>query len=145
MGSRYNDRLAGNAGANRLHGRTGADVLVGRGGADRFVYYEHLRQHRRGAGPHPRLQPHAGRPDRPRRHRRQRAGRPATRRSSSSARAPFTAAGQLRFFQQNGDTVVEANTTDATAGAEMRIVLDPLLNLQATDFIFADISSAASG
>ena len=49
--------------------------------------------------------------------------------------AQFTGAGQIRFFQQGGDTVVEANTTDATAGAEMRIVLDPLVTLQASDFV----------
>ena len=53
--------------------------------------------------------------------------------------APFTGAGELRWFKQNGDTIIEGNTTDATAGAELRIVLDPLLNLQASDFIFADI------
>ena len=34
-GSIYNDRLAGNDGANRLQGLGGGDVLVGRGGADR--------------------------------------------------------------------------------------------------------------
>jgi hypothetical protein len=47
----------------------------------------------------------------------------------------FTAVGQVRWFQQGGDTIVEANTTNATAGAELRIVLDPLVGLQATDFI----------
>ena len=31
--------------------------------------------------------------------------------------------------------MVEANTTDATAGAELRIVLDPLVSLQAGDFV----------
>jgi hypothetical protein len=41
----------------------------------------------------------------------------------------------LRFFQQNGDTIVEANTTDLTAGAELRIVLDPLVSLQAGNFV----------
>ena len=51
----------------------------------------------------------------------------------------FTDAGQLRWFQQNGDTIIEGNTTDATPGPELRIVLDPLVNLQAADFIFADI------
>jgi hypothetical protein len=38
----------------------------------------------------------------------------------------FTAAGQLRWYQRNGDTVIEANTADLTAGVEMKIVLDPL-------------------
>ena len=30
--------------------------------------------------------------------------------------APFTAVGQLQFYHVNGDTFIEANTTDATAG-----------------------------
>ena len=54
-------------------------------------------------------------------------------------KSAFTGEGQLRWYQQNGDTIIEGNTTDATAGAELRIVLDPLVNLQASDFIFADI------
>jgi serralysin len=48
--------------------------------------------------------------------------------------AQFSAAGQLRSYQQDGDTVVEANTY-GTGGAEMKIVLDPLVSLQATDFL----------
>ena len=65
-----------------------------------------------GAGPHPRLQPGAGRQDRPRDHRRQRAGerQPGVHVHRPGASSP--APGQLRFFQQNGDTIVEANTTD---------------------------------
>ena len=58
----------------------------------------------------------------------------AIRRSSSSARRVHGRR-PVRFFQQDGDTVVEANTTDATVGAEMRIVLDPLVTLQASDFV----------
>ena len=47
---------------------------------------------------------------------------------------------EARFYQQNGDTIVEANTTDTiitdlAAGPELRIVLDPLMNLHATDFV----------
>ena len=37
-GSRWDDRLAGDGGANALAGGQGADALEGRGGADRFVY-----------------------------------------------------------------------------------------------------------
>ena len=47
----------------------------------------------------------------------------------------FTAAGQLRFFQQDGDTFVQANTSDATGGPEMTIKIEPLVSLQATDFV----------
>lgn len=38
IGSRYGDRITGNAVANVLRGRGGRDVLKGLGGADRFVY-----------------------------------------------------------------------------------------------------------
>jgi hypothetical protein len=31
--------------------------------------------------------------------------------------------------------VIEVNTDDAAPGAEMRIEIDPLVNLQATDFV----------
>jgi hypothetical protein len=50
-------------------------------------------------------------------------------------RGQFTGEGQVRFYQQNGNTYVEANTTDATAGADMTIALDPLVSMQATDFV----------
>jgi len=43
--------------------------------------------------------------------------------------------GQVRFFQQDGDTFVQANTSDATAGPEMTIKIDPLVSFQATDFV----------
>ena len=46
----------------------------------------------------------------------------------------FTGTGQLRWYQQGGDTIVEANTTDEP-GAELRIEIDPLVSLQATDFL----------
>jgi hypothetical protein len=48
--------------------------------------------------------------------------------------AQFTGVGQLRAYQQDGDTVIEAEITDSSAGAEMRIVLDPLFTPQAGDF-----------
>ena len=47
----------------------------------------------------------------------------------------FTGAGQVRFFQQDGHTVVEANTTGTTFDAEMRIEIEPLVAFQATDFV----------
>jgi serralysin len=43
-------------------------------------------------------------------------------------KSAFTGAGQLRWYQSNGDTIVEANTSDLSAGAEMKIVLDPLVS-----------------
>jgi hypothetical protein len=50
--------------------------------------------------------------------------------------APTTcAAAAAPTSPTTGDTIVEANTTDATAGAELRIVLDPLVSLQAGDFV----------
>ena len=46
----------------------------------------------------------------------------------------FTKAGQVRSFQEGGVTWVEANTTGA-GGAEMKIALEDVSSLTATDFI----------
>jgi hypothetical protein len=47
----------------------------------------------------------------------------------------FTGAGQARFFQRNGDMIIQADTSTAIAGAEPVIVLDGLVSLNGTDFI----------
>ncbi len=133
-GTIYNDRLAGGAGANRLAGGEGVDELAGRGGADRFVY--NFTDDSLPTGQDRILDFSRAQKDKI-----DLAGVDANEQASGEqafrfvGQGPFTAAGQLRFFQQNGDTMVEANTTDATAGAEMRIVLDPLVSLQGTDFV----------
>ena len=133
-GSAYNDRLLGNAGANRLIGDEGADELVGRGGADRFVYdrtYDSLpaapdliRDFSRAQGDRIDLrgvdanqQPEDG-----------------DQGFAFIGQKQFSAAGQVRFFQQDGDTFVQANT-DGASGAEMTIRIDPLVAFQATDFV----------
>ena len=132
-GTIYNDRLAGNAGANRLRGIEGADELVGRGGADRFGY-----------GYTEESTPTA--PDRIRDFSRSQGDKidladiDANEQASGEqgfafiGQKQFSAAGQLRFFQQDGDTFVQANT-DGTSGAEMTIRIDPLVSFQATDFV----------
>jgi Ca2+-binding RTX toxin-like protein len=132
-GTKYNDRLLGNAGANRLTGDAGADELVGRGGADRFDYDrmydstpaapDRIVDFSRSQGDKINLR-----------------GIDAKVEDGDTAfqfvgQAKFSAAGQLRFFQQDGDTFVQANTSDATAGAEMTIKIDPLVSVQATDFL----------
>ena len=74
QGTIYDDRLAGNAGANRLDGSAAPTCWSGGAaptGSSTTRRYDSTPD---GAGPHPRLQPRAGRPDRPARHRRQRAG-----------------------------------------------------------------------
>jgi Ca2+-binding RTX toxin-like protein len=132
QGSFRDDRVAGDKRANALEGAGGADMLEGRGGADRFVYgqdydsrpaadrildFSHKQGDRidlRGVD----------------------ADRQVTGDQTFTfiGQGQFNGVGQVRFFQQDGDTIIEANTTDATAGAEMRIVLDPLVSLQAGDF-----------
>lgn len=47
---------------------------------------------------------------------------------------PFTAVGQVRISEMGGDTMVEVNTV-GTGGAEMTIIVDNVVGLQATDFI----------
>jgi Ca2+-binding RTX toxin-like protein len=133
LGSTYDDRLLGNAGANRLEGEEGADELVGREGADRFYYYnrydsmptlpDHILDFSRTQG---------DKIDLARVDANEQA--PGNEAFQFVGQAGFTGAGQLRFFQQDGHTIVEANTY-GTGGAEMRIVLDPLVSLQDTDFL----------
>jgi Ca2+-binding RTX toxin-like protein len=132
-GSGLNDRLAGNAAANSFVGSTGADTLSGAGSVDRFYYVEEsdstaaaadrILDFSRSQGD----KIHLSYID-------ANAQVDGNQAFQFVGQKQFTGAGQLRFFQQNGDTVVEANTYDATAGAEMTIVLDPLVSLQATDF-----------
>ena len=140
MGTSYDDRLAGDGGANALDGRWGADVLEGRGGADRFVYGQNEGSY----------QPYDSRPgaaDRILDFSPKQGDRIDLSAVDADARAAgdqafrfvgqdaFTAAGQVRFFKAGGDTVVEVNTDDAAPGAEMRIEVDPVVNFQAADFV----------
>ena len=137
-GSELNDRISGNAAANQFAGNTGADNLSGGGGADRFFYLassnstvalsDRILDFSRGQGD----KLVVGTMD-------ANAQIDGQQAFEFIGKHNFTEAGQLRWFQQNGDTIVEGNTTDDFAGAEFRIVLDPQLNLQASDFIFADI------
>jgi Ca2+-binding RTX toxin-like protein len=135
-GTINNDRLAGDGKANRLDGSYGADELLGRGGADRFVYnftddclptaVDRILDFSRSQKDKIDL-----------------SGVDANVQASGDqafkfvGQGPFTGVGQIRFFQENGDTVVEANmdTTGAADGVEMRIVLDTAVSLQATDFV----------
>ena len=54
----------------------------------------------------------------------------------------FTGVGQPRWCQRDGDTIVQGNTGADPAGAELRLMLDPLVSLQASDLIFSDLGFA---
>src|SRR5215213_9383233 len=135
-GSYHDDRLAGDGGANRLDGNLGADVLVGRGGADRFTYRHG--QDSTAAAPDVIVDFKRAEGDRI-----DLSGIDLS--DEGGGYGPFQFIGQkafsgvdqvqVRFFKAGGDTVVEVNLTDATAGAEMTIEIDPLVNFQATDFV----------
>ena len=134
QGSIYNDRLAGNGGANRLQGLGGGDVLVGRGGADRFVHSD-------------RYDSNPKAPDRIFDFSHSQGDRIDLREIDADeqvdgnqafqfiGQAQSTVAGQVRFFQSGGDTYIDVDTSNAIAGAELRIVLDPLFSPQASDFV----------
>ena len=112
-----------------LLGSSAAMCSTGRGGADRFGYRPERRQPAEGSDRINDFSRAEGdRIDLASIDANEQAA--ATRRSSFIGQGQFTAAGQLRCYQQNGDTVIEANTTDLTAGAEMIIVLDPLATLK---------------
>ena len=105
LGTAINDRLTGNAGANRARG------LRRRRHPDRAGRRRPVRLQLTGRQLRPRRRT-ASSISAARRATRSTwptstptSRRPATRRSSSSARRQFTGAGQLRFYQQNGDTV----------------------------------------
>jgi Ca2+-binding RTX toxin-like protein len=133
-GSGGDDRLAGDNRANTLIGEQGADALEGRGGADRFVYYGTYESRPGAADRVLDFSPKQG-------DRLDLSAVDADAQASGNqaftfvGQDQFTGAGQVRFFQQDGDTVVEANTSDATVGAELRIEVDPLVAFQATDFL----------
>ena len=134
IGTPGGDIIAGNDGANALTAGGGSDVLTGRGGADRFIY-DQVNDSPRGGGDfitdfnpaeHDRLDlsdidanEQAG-------------GNQAFQFIGDGA---FTGAGQLRFFLADGHTYLEANTTDATAGAEMAIRLEMQVTPHAADFV----------
>jgi Ca2+-binding RTX toxin-like protein len=127
-GSGLNDRLAGNAAANAFVGDMGADTLSGAGGVDRFYYLEESDSTAAAADrilDFSRSQSdkiHLSYID---------ANAQATGDQAFQfvGQAQFTGVGQVRYSQQNGDTIIEANTDDATADAEMQIVLDPLVGV----------------
>jgi Ca2+-binding RTX toxin-like protein len=133
-GSGGDDRLAGDNRANILIGEQGADALEGRGGADRFVYYGTYESRPGAADRILDFSPKQG-------DRLDLSAVDADVQASGNqaftfiGQNQFTGVGQVRFFQQDGDTVVEANTSDATVGAELRIEVDPLVAFQATDFV----------
>ncbi|HET9541398.1 MAG TPA: hypothetical protein VFQ46_12420, partial [Candidatus Limnocylindria bacterium] len=144
-GTSYADRLAGDGGANALKGAQGADVLEGRGGADRFVYGQNNDSQNNDS--YPTYDSSPGAPDRILDFSRNQGDRIDLSAVDANAQVTgdqafqfigqdaFTAAGQVRFFKAAGDTVVEVNTDNAAAGAEMRIEIDPVVNFQATDFV----------
>lgn len=137
LGSLGDDFIFGNNGVNALQGFRGADNFIGGGGADRFVYlnvddssafgtptpdiisdFSHAQQDRidlRGIDANEQVD-----------------GNQTFRFIGQSQ---FSGAGQVRFFQEDGATFVEANTTDAHPGAEMLIKLEALHSLQASDFL----------
>ena len=126
-GTINNDRLAGDAKANRLTGDYGADELLGRGGADRFVY--NFTDDSLPTGQDRILDFSRAQKDKI-----DLSGVDANEQASGDqafkfvGQGPFTGVGQLRVFQENGATVVEANTdtTGVTEGAEMRIEIASL-------------------
>lgn len=139
QGTGQADQLTGNGAANLLRGADGADLLAGGGGADRFFIDGSY-----GSS--------AKAPDRILDFSHAQGDRIVTSDGNDDVdgfqafrfigRSEFTGVGQLRWYQQDGDTIVEGNTSADTAGAELRLVLDPLVNLQASDFIFSDLGFA---
>lgn len=133
VGTDGDDGLRGNNGANVLEGSFLADDLAGRGGADRFDY--NFTDDSNPKAPDTILDFSRVQGDKI-----DLADIDANDHANGNqafwfiGHGQFTDAGQVRFFQQTGDTYVEVNTSNATAGGEAVIVLDGLVSLQAIDF-----------
>ncbi len=138
QGSPFADRITGNGANNLLRGEEGGDILAGGRGSDRFYLdgsygssanapdqvldFSHAQRDKLVAGD--------GKDD-----------VPGFQAFKFIGTAEFTDVGQLRWHHENGDTIVEGNTA-VKEGAEMVVVLHGHINLQAADFIFADIGFA---
>jgi Ca2+-binding RTX toxin-like protein len=134
VGTFGGDLIGGNAGANVLRGDLGGDVLRGDGGADRFVYANVADSTPKGADQILDFSRAQGdRIDLRDVDANEQAG--GNQAFTFIGQAPFTGAGQLQFYQGDGRTFIEANTTDATPGAELRIVLELPVSVQAGDFL----------
>lgn len=133
-GTSGNDLLFGNAAANVLTGGAGYDRLIGFGGADRFVFAS-------------RYDSNGKAPDFIGDFSHAQGDRIDLRAIDANEQLDgdqafqfignqeFTALGQVRAYQDDGHTVLEINTTDMFQGADMIVVIDPSVTLQARDFL----------
>ena len=129
-----NDTVNGGSGNDVVDGGGGTDRLAGQGGADEFDF--DLQDDSKPQAPDRILDFSLAQGDKidlvDLDANEQEAGNDAF---QFIGQAQFTAVGQLRFFHRNGDMVVQADMSNATAGAELEIVLNGLVTLQATDFV----------
>jgi Ca2+-binding RTX toxin-like protein len=134
VGTYLNDQLAGDGTANVLAGSFGADTLRGRGGADRFDFND-------GDESDPKApdlildftRSHGDRIDlRDIDANEQISG---NQNFAFIGQAQFTGAGQVRFYHDQGMTIVEADTSTVIGGPEPVIVLQGQVSLRAADFI----------
>lgn len=162
VGSSYGDSLLGSAAANRLEGGNGADYLKAEGGADKlfggagadtlvggmgkdeltggtqadlfgyfstaesspvFAGWDIIQDFNHSQGDQISLATIDAK-----------TGKDGNQTFQFIGDDAFTKAGQVRSYQEGGVTWVEANTTGA-GGAEMKIALEDVSSLTATDFI----------
>ena len=128
-----NDTVSGGSGHDVVDGGSGTDRLAGQGGADQFDFdlqddskpeaLDRILDFNQAQGDKIDLFDLDANE--------QEAGNDAF---QFIGQAQFTGVGQLRFFHRNGDTVVQADTSNVTAGPEFGIVLEGLITLQGGDF-----------
>src|SRR5262249_21098313 len=136
-GSGFNDTLNGDGGVNTLNGGAGTDTLTGGAGADTFVFTTPA-DAGNGAGTRDVITDFEGAGV---------AGGDVVNVNAIDANIglagnqnftfiganPFSAAGQLRFVQVGGNTIVEGNV-DAALGADFQIEFTGLRTFIAGDF-----------
>ena len=138
QGSSFNDRIIGNGAANLFAGSTGSDLITGGGGADRFFTGgsdgsppqapDHVTDFSRSQGD--KIVAGDGKED-----------VPGFQSYQFIGNREFSGVGQLRWYHEDGHTIVEGNNA-VKEGADMVFVLDTVVNLQASDFIFSDLGFA---
>ena len=138
QGSSFNDRIIGNGAANLFAGSTGSDLITGGGGADRFFTWgsdgsppqapDHVTDFSRSQGD--KIVAGDGKED-----------VPGFQAYQFVGNKEFSGVGQLRWYHEDGHTIVEGNNA-VKEGADMVFVLDTMVNLQASDFIFSDLGFA---
>ena len=134
-GGEGNDGLEGRDGADQLVGGDGADFMNGGAGEDTFIYYG-TGESGPGAAHHDTIQGFVhGKDEFDLSHIDAKAHTGGAQGFDLIGHNAFSSEGQIRYYQDGANTIVEVNTS-GSGGAEMEIVLLGTKTLTDGDFVF---------